>query len=370
MLGDSFDDVVLVSFGGPRVPDDVMPFLRNVTRGRGIPEERLEEVAEHYYHFGGQSPINVQNDALAIALGEQLSAQGHTLPVWIGNRNWDPYLSDVLREAYDAGCRRMVALVTSSYASYSSCRQYQGDIDQALQETGLVTKMEVVKNRQFFNHRGFITPFVEGLTAALDQLAASLPDLVSEDVEVIFTGHSLPTGLAASSGYGQWRSMEGGAYCAQHMQVAQCIADLCHEARCASPGLGFEHWQLAWQSRSGSPSQRWVEPDVNDVIRQLAHEGRSAVVTVPISFISDHMEVVWDLDNEAAQTASSVGLGYGRAATPGTHPVFIDGLVKLLVETSDGVCQEDYLGSSGPWPEVCPRDCCPAMSHTHSPREA
>ena len=179
-----------------------MPFLRNVTRGRAIPSERLELVAEHYYHFGGASPINAQNDALAAALGAELAARGHRLPIWVGNRNWSPYLTDAVQQARQSGCQRILAVLTSGYASYSSCRQYRDDLDAALVQTGLTGELKVDKVRQFFNHSGFVTPFADGLVAALGRLSSHDPTLTSADVEVIFTGHSLPIGAAMSSGFG------------------------------------------------------------------------------------------------------------------------------------------------------------------------
>ncbi|WIY81630.1 ferrochelatase [Propionimicrobium sp. PCR01-08-3] len=363
---DSFDGIMLVSFGGPRTCDDVMPFLRNVTRGRGIPDARLTDVAEHYYHFGGASPINEQNDALVAALDAELHARGHRLPIWIGNRNWDPYLGDALTQAYQAGCRSLLTVRTSSYASYSSCRQYTEDLDKALAKTGLQGKLRLGKVRQFFNHPGFVAPFVAGLEHSLDRLQADNPGLTADDVEVIFTGHSLPLGAARSSGFGGWRSSEGGAYVAQHRQVAEQIVAAVRGARDGTETLGFRHWQLAWQSRSGPASQPWLEPDINDAIAELPAVGRKAVITVPISFISDHMEVVWDLDIEAAATAARLGLDYARVPAPGTHPAFVQGLADMIEERLGLREGRISTGAVGPWPDCCPADCCPPAIHPHT----
>lgn len=360
-----YHGIMLVSFGGPRVPDDVMPFLRNVTRGRAIPTERLELVAEHYYHFGGASPINAQNDALAAALGAELAARGHRLPIWVGNRNWSPYLTDAVQQAHQSGCQRILAVLTSGYASYSSCRQYRDDLDAALVQTGLTGELKVNKVRQFFNHPGFVTPFADGLVAALGRLSSHDPTLTSADVEVIFTGHSLPIGAAMSSGFGAWREATGGAYLAQHRQVAEQVVQAVNLLQRAAGGPEVTHWQLAWQSRSGPAAQPWLEPDVNDAIAGLPGLGRKAVVTVPISFISDHMEVIWDLDIEAAATAAGLGLGYARAATPGTHPKFVTALADMIEERQSGRGDRAHIGRYGAWPDSCPPDCCPAPVRPH-----
>lgn len=385
-----YDAVLLVSFGGPEGQDDVLPFLRNVTRGRGIPDERLEEVAHHYRHFGGVSPINDQNRALRAALRTELDARGLDLPVYWGNRNWDPYLADALREAHAAGHDRLLAVVTSAYSSYSSCRQYREDLAAALEETGLAGTVRVDKVRQYFDHPGFVTPFVDGVRDALVRLHEQLgpgADL-ARDAHVLFVTHSIPTATAVTSGPPSADLGAGGAYAAQHLAVADVVmasvgaaADVGSGA--ASPGLANVPWSLVYQSRSGAPTTPWLEPDVNDAIRDLADAGTKAVVVVPVGFVSDHMEVLWDLDEEALETAQEVGLLAERAPTPGVHPAFVAGLVDLVTErlarqdgavtssaSSSGVAvpgARPALTPLGPWYDVCPAGCC---ANPRGPRPA
>lgn len=363
-----YDAVLLVSFGGPEGQDDVLPFLRNVTRGRGIPDERLEEVAHHYRHFGGVSPINAQCRALRAALGEELTRRGLDLPVYWGNRNWDPYLADALREAHAAGHRRLLAVVTSAYSSYSSCRQYREDLAAALAETGLDGELEVHKVRQYFDHPGFVAPFVTGtrdaVRAVLTELGAGAH---ASDVHVLFSTHSIPTPTALASGPPEADLGPEGAYGAQHRAVAEVVM-----ASLASGDQGIEApWSLVYQSRSGSPHSPWLEPDVNDAIRELAGQGVRGVVIVPLGFVSDHMEVLWDLDEEATETAREAGLAVARVPTPGVDPAFVAGLADLIGErhtihesgdgdegAAGGPSERPALTPLGPWYDVCRAGCC------------
>lgn len=338
----AYDAILLASFGGPEGQDDVIPFLRNVTRGRGIPEERLEEVAHHYRAFGGVSPINDQNRALKAALEAELARRGIDLPVLWGNRNWDPYLRDALTEANERGFTKLIAVGTSAYSSYSSCRQYREDYAMALEETGLGGVIQIDKVRQFFDHPGFVEPFFEGVAKGIEDATAAGAERSA--VRVLFATHSIPTADAERSG------PQGDAYQAQHLAVAEVIMAE-HE------GVG---WDLVYQSRSGPPTQPWLEPDINDRIEELASEGITAVVIVPLGFISDHMEVKWDLDTEALETAAEHGMWAVRVPTPGVHAAFVTGLVDLVLERRDGVPTADRpaLTTLGPWYDVCRPGCC------------
>lgn len=361
----SYDALLLVSFGGPEGQDDVLPFLRNVTRGRGIPDERLEEVAHHYRHFGGVSPINDQNRALKAALESELASRGLDLPVYWGNRNWDPYLRDAVREAYDAGHRRLLALVTSAYSSYSSCRQYREDLAAALADTGLADEVTIDKVRQYFDHPGFVTPFVEGVRGALDRAREALgadADL-TRDAHVLFVTHSIPQSTADSSGPPDMDPGPEGVYGAQHRAVAEVVMASAGGVSDVGTGPGAADyaavpWSLVYQSRSGAPSTPWLEPDVNDAITELAGTGVRTVVIVPVGFVSDHMEVMWDLDEEAMETAREAGLHAERVPTPGVHEAFVGGLVDLVVERIDPQAGRPSLTPLGPWYDVCRPGCC------------
>ena len=371
-----YDAVLLVSFGGPEGQDDVLPFLRNVTRGRGIPDERLEEVAHHYRAFGGISPINDQNRDLRSALATELEARGIDLPVLWGNRNWDPYLPDSLREAHAAGHRRLLAVVTSAYSSYSGCRQYREDLARALEETGLAGELTIDKVRQYFDHPGFVTPFVQGVRDALVRTRAALEvggtevDL-TRDAHVLFATHSIPTSTATTSGPpGAGLGLEG-AYGAQHRAVADVVMASAGAMSDVGTGgsaaqLAAVPWSLVYQSRSGAPSTPWLEPDINDAITDLAAQGVRAVVIVPLGFVSDHMEVMWDLDEEAVTTAREAGLHAERVPTPGIHPEFVSGLIDLVCERLDrqtgsvptSPMPRPALTPLGPWYDVCRPGCC------------
>ena len=349
----AYDAILLAGFGGPEGQDDVIPFLRNVTSGRGIPDERLEEVAHHYRHFGGVSPINEHNRELKAALEAELASRGIDLPVLWGNRNWDPYLNDALAEAKAAGHTRLIAIATSAYSSYSSCRQYREDFADALADTGLGEVIQIDKVRQFFDHPGFVQPFIEGVRDGIAQLEASVDGLDrTTQIEVLFATHSIPSTDAAKSGPAERGFGEGGAYAAQHRAVAEVVM---HEA-----GAGDVPWQLVYQSRSGPPSMPWLEPDINDAIAELPAAGRKAVVIVPLGFVSDHMEVLWDLDNEALETAGEQGLAAVRVPTPGTHPAYVAGLVDLVLERVNGtpVAERPAVTELGPWYDVCRPGCC------------
>lgn len=355
----AYDALLLVSFGGPEGQDDVLPFLRNVTRGRGVPDERLEEVAHHYRAFGGVSPINAQNRELRAALEAELRARGIDLPVLWGNRNWDPYLADALRAAHAAGHRRLLALVTSAYSSYSGCRQYREDLARALAETGLAGEVTIDKVRQYFDHPGFVAPFAAGVRAALERVRAALPDAdLRRDVHVLFATHSIPTATATTSGPPGAALGPDGAYGAQHRAVAAVVMAALGDEGSEVP------WELVFQSRSGSPHVPWLEPDVNDAIEALADRGARAVVVVPLGFVSDHMEVLWDLDEEALATARRVGLHAERAPTPGVDPAFVAGLVDLVAERLAGpdgaplAPERPALTDLGPWYDVCRPGCC------------
>ncbi|QTX03444.1 ferrochelatase [Agromyces archimandritae] len=335
-----YDAILLSSFGGPEGQDDVIPFLRNVTAGKGIPDERLEEVAHHYRHHGGVSPINEQNRQLKAALEAELAARGIELPVYWGNRNWAPYFPDAIRQAHAAGDRRLLGLVTSAYTSYSGVGQYREDFEKALATTGLGGEVAIDRIREYFDHPGFIVPLVEGVDAARAELRAE--GIETGEIHTMFVTHSIPNAAAQASGpeYG-----EGGAYVAQHLAVAQAIVE---QAAADSP------WSLVYQSRSGDPRTPWLEPDINDAIAELAAGARTkAIVIVPIGFVSDHMEVVWDLDNEAVATAGEHGLAVRRVATPGIHPAFVAGLVDLVEERLNEVpdAERAHLTALGPWPD-------------------
>jgi ferrochelatase len=329
-----YDAFLLVSFGGPEGPADVIPFLRQVTAGRNVPLDRLEHVAEHYYRFGGVSPINQQCRELIAAVEKDFAGRGVALPVYWGNRNWDPYLAGTLAQMADVGIKRALAFVTSPYSSFSSCRQYLGDIEAARHQVGQ-SAPQVDKIRQYFNHPGFISSFAAAAAEAADSLPAG-------DFDLIFTAHSIPVSMAETSG------PAGGAYQAQLAEAARLIA----------AEIGYQRpWHLAYSSRSGPPAQPWLEPDINDLLAERAAAGSRAVVIVPVGFVSDHMEVKFDLDVEAAQTADRLGLKFARAATPGSDHRFVSMITDLVCERLDGTAPL-ALGALGAGPDTCPAGCC------------
>ncbi|MFI1962617.1 ferrochelatase [Streptomyces pathocidini] len=353
-----YDALLLLSFGGPEGPDDVVPFLENVTRGRGIPRERLKEVGRHYFLFGGISPINAQNRELLDALRKDFAEHGLDLPVYWGNRNWAPYLADTLREIAADGRRRVLTLATSAYASYSGCRQYRenlADALAALEGEGLPLP-RVDKLRHYFNHPGFVRPMVDATLAAL----AELPEAARAGAHLAFTTHSIPTAAADTSGPAEGHG-DGGAYVAQHLDVARLIAEAVREA------TGVEHpWRLVYQSRSGAPHIPWLEPDICEHLEELHGAGAPAAVMVPIGFVSDHMEVKYDLDTEATAKAGELGLPVARAATVGADPRFAAAVRDLVLEraaTERGrAVDRCALGALGPSHDLCPVGCCPARA--------
>ncbi|WP_419998474.1 ferrochelatase [Streptomyces boninensis] len=360
-----YDALLLLSFGGPEGPDDVVPFLENVTKGRGIPRERLEEVGQHYFLFGGVSPINAQNRELLGALRKDFADAGLDLPVYWGNRNWAPYLTDTLRELAQDGRERVLVLATSAYASYSGCRQYRenlADAIAALRAEG-IEPPRIDKLRHYFNHPGFIEPMVEGVLSALRQLPADVRD----GARIAFCTHSIPTASADTSGPVEDHG-DGGAYVAQHLDTARVIAERVREA------TGVDRpWELVYQSRSGAPHIPWLEPDICDHLEEVHGAGAPAVVMAPIGFVSDHMEVVYDLDTEARAKAEELGLPVARSATVGADPRFVAGLRELVLERAAternaaggggaGGRQRCALGAMGPSHDVCPAGCCPART--------
>ena len=331
----TYDAILVVSFGGPESREDVIPFLENVLRGRNVPRERLLAVAEHYYHFEGRSPINQQTRDLISALETELARHGPKLPVYWGNRNWHPMLADTLRQMYKDGIRHALAFVTSAYSSYSGCRQYREDIARAQSELGPGAP-QIDKLRAFFNHPGFIAATEDRMRDALEQV----PENARHNVQVIYTAHSIPVSMANTCDY---------------------VRQLEEVRTLASARLAITSDALVYQSRSGAPGQPWLEPDILDYLREVkARNVASAVVLAPISFISDHMEVLYDLDVEARQLCDSLGLPMVRATTVGVHPKFVAMIRELIEERTTPGSECPALGSLGPRPDVCAEDCCPA----------
>lgn len=329
---EAYDALLLVSFGGPESREDVLPFLEHVLRGRNVPRERLLEVAEHYYCFGGVSPINGQNRALLAALDAELTRHGPTLKTYWGNRNWHPFLTDTLRQMARDGVRRTLALATSAYSSYSSCRQYLEDIAQARAAVGAGAPV-VDKIRPFFNHPGWIETLVDRVRDAISQV----PPSRRGTCQMVFTAHSIPLAMADRCDY-----------VGQLGEVFQLVTEQLAEMPAA----------MVYQSRSGPPSQPWLEPDIRDHLEQMAASGAvTDVVVVPYGFVSDHMEVVYDLDCEARQLCETLNLRMTRALTPGTHPRFVSMLRELILERVAGAPRR-ASGKLGPRPDHCPDGCC------------
>ena len=339
-----YDSILLVSFGAPEARADVMPFLENVVRGKNVPPERLKEVAAHYNHFEGGSPLNDQNRALIAAIEDELRKNDIDLPVYWGNRNWNPFIVEALRQMRDDGKKRALAFITSAYSSYSGCRQYLENIAQARQELGEGAPV-VDKLRAFYNHPGFIEANVDNLRAALD----SLPKERRESARVAFTAHSIPNAMAETCEY---------------------VAQLEETARLVAEGARHERWQLVYQSRSGPPHVPWLGPDILDHLDALSQINTKDVIVVPIGFISDHMEVIWDLDHEAKTHAEDLGLTLTRAPTVGTHPAFIAMIRELIEERLGKVSVKQTLGTRGPAPDVCPPDCCRYQPRVSRPPQA
>jgi len=331
-MNSPYDALLVVSFGGPEGMDEVMPFLQNVLRGRNIPEARLRVVAHHYELFGGVSPLNGQNRALIAALRAELETSGPNLPIYWGNRNWAPFLTETLRQMKQDGIKRALAFFTSAYSSYSGCRQYREDIQKAQAAVGAGAP-EVDKVRVFYNHPGFIEPTVENVKRAWEQI----PPERRATARVAFTAHSIPNAMAA-----------GCLYENQTREVCRLVAE----------NFSLQNWSLVYQSRSGPPSQPWLEPDILKHLSDLKAEGITDVVIAPVGFISDHMEVLYDLDTEARQHCETIGLNMIRAATVGTHPAFIRMIRELILERMGMQTTRRSLGTNGPSHDVCPVDCC------------
>lgn len=304
--------ILVVSFGGPEGPDDVMPFLHNVTRGRDVSDERLASVAEHYRLFGGISPINECNRDLVAALSEELSDRGVDIPVYWGNRNWAPMLADTVAQMRDDGIERASGLATSAFGSYSGCRQYAEDIERARAVVGPRAPV-IDKLPPFWNQEGFLAAMVENLAIARE---------AEPTAPVVFTAHSIPGSMAATAPY--------------EVQLNEAC-------RLVAARSGARTWSLAYQSRSGPPQVPWLEPDICDELDRLAGNGADSVIVVPIGFVADHMEVVYDIETEARQRADRLGLGFIRVPTVGTHPAFVSMVADFVL---------------APPAPPCPTDCC------------
>ena len=331
-----YDAILIVSFGGPEGMDDVLPFLQNVLRGRNVPQERMLGIAKHYEKFGGVSPINAQNRQLINTLKEELRSNGPNLPIYWGNRNWHPLLTETMHEMTNDGIKLALAFVTSAYSSYSSCRQYRENI-AAAQEAAGPNAPRVDKLRPFYNHPLFVQANVENVRAALQQIDESR----RSDAAILFTAHSIPETMAA-----------GCNYAAQLDEVSSIIA--CE--------LGHSRFKLVYQSRSGLPQQPWLGPDVCDELRLLQQQGVKDVVIAPVGFVSDHMEIIYDLDTEARELCNELGINMVRAATAGTHPLFVKMIRELIVERINGPSDRSHVGKLGPVADVCADDCCPATT--------
>jgi ferrochelatase len=338
----TYDALLVLSFGGPEGPDDVLPFLENVTRGRGVPKERLMQVADHYLHFGGISPINAQNRALISSLESELRGHGLDLPIYFGNRNWHPFLKDTMCEMAAQSVKRCLVLVTSAFSSYSGCRQYREDIARADDELG-GTGIVFDKIRVFYNHPGFIDATCDLLVKSLGENRIPGP----AETLVLFSAHSIPETMARRS-----------AYESQLREAIRLVADR----------TGIGNWEAVFQSRSGSPHTPWLEPDVLDVIRKRSTENWTRIAIVPIGFISDHMEVLFDLDTEASDLCAELGVELIRVPTVGTHPKFIAGIRELILERMTADPERKALGTRGPNHDVCPHECC--LSGTGDSRPA
>src|SRR5579863_9848635 len=326
-----YDAVLVLSFGGPEKPDDVMPFLENVLRGRNVPRERMLAVAEHYHHFDGRSPINDQNRALIAALEGELARHGHRLPIYWGNRNWHPMLADTLRQMRADGVRKALGFVTSIFSSYSGCRQYLEDIERARVE--VEGAPEIHKLRKFYNHPLFIEAQADEVRTALG----------GQSRKIIFTAHSIPLTMASTSDYQQ---------------------QLQESCRLVAESVGISDWRLVYQSRSGLPSQPWLEPDIGGVVREL--EPGAQVALVPIGFVSDHIEVIYDLDHEVQAIARERDVNLVRAPTVGVHPKFLQ-MIRELIEERLGVCRPRAIGQYPPSHDICAVDCCPAPARRPAP---
>ena len=327
-----YDALIVVSFGGPNGPDDVLPFLENVVRGKGVPKARLMEVVEHYQHFGGKSPINEQNLALIEALKTELAECGPQLPIYFGNRNWAPFLPDTLKQMKDDGIQKAIAFFTSGFSCYSGCRQYRENILEAQKEVGEgAPKVDLL--RKFYNHPGFI----EAMADLASQKVQSLSESSQNHNKALFTAHSIPQVMAD--------------HCHYEKQLTEACQLIAGQAN-------LKDWELVYQSRSGPPQVPWLEPDVCDRMEALSEEGYKACTIIPVGFISDHMEVLFDLDTEAVEKAEECGLDMVRVPTVGTHPKFVSMIGELIRERMGLQEERRALGSFGPSYDVCPANCC------------
>lgn len=329
---EKYDAFLLVSFGGPEKREDVIPFLENVLRGKNVPRERMLAVAEHYYHFDGVSPINAQNRALLAAVEQDLRKSGVDLPVYWGNRNWTPYFAETLRQMRADGVRRAIGFFTSAYSSYSGCRQYRENLAAAREEVG-ESAPAVFKLRAFFNHPGFI----EAMQARLGESLAELRHATPTNVPVLFTAHSIPLSMAT-----------GSRYEAQLQETCRILAER----------LGLANWRLAYQSRSGPPTQPWLEPDILQALEEVRASGAKETIVCPVGFISDHLEVLYDLDCEAKDFCDAAGIAMHRTPTVGTHPRFVRMITELVQERVAHSSERPALGRFPASHDVCPADCC------------
>ena len=339
-----YDAVLFVSFGGPDRHEDVIPFLENVVRGKPVPRERLLEVAEHYYRFGGKSPINEQNRALIAAVRAQLAERGSDLPVYWGNRNWHPLLPDALLRMSRDGVNRAIAFVTSAFSSYSGCRQYRENIENARRSLGRNAPV-VDKIRPFFNHPGFLEAMADRVREAL----SSFDEGERPGTKILYTAHSIPSAMA-----------DGCRYVEQLREASALV----------SARVGAADGGLVFQSRSGPPSQPWLGPDVCDRIRELRGCAVTHVCVAPIGFLSDHLEVLLDLDVESKETAEGIGLEFQRAGTVGTHSSFVSCVCDLIEERLNGGPGRESVGALPPLPDACPADCCPPPARRAGPQPA
>lgn len=334
-MNSSYDAILIQSFGGPEGMDDVMPFLRNVTRGRNIPDERLKTVAHHYELFGGVSPINQQNRQMIAALQQLIDQEGPHLPIYFGNRNWHPFLEDTLRQMQADGIKNAVSFATAAYSSFSSCRQYLDDIERARSAVGPEAPL-LTKIKPYFNHPLFIDANIEQLRPALEQTQGKF--------QLVFSAHSIPTAMA-----------DGCRYKEQLMEASRQVAR----------AVGVDEFALVFQSRSGPPTQAWLEPDILDFMRDLRSKGISELVLLPIGFVSDHMEVIYDLDTEAKALADELSMKLIRAKTAGAHPNFVRMIRELILEMINPE-KEDLQAKRG-IAEFCAQDCCPSGKPAGAP---
>ena len=332
----NYDALIVISFGGPEGMNDVIPFLENVLRGKNVPRERMLAVAKHYELFGGVSPINAQNRQLVASLQQEFAANGPNLPVYFGNRNWHPLLPDTLSQMRDDGVRKALAFVTSAYSSYSGCRQYLENIEAA--RATVPDAPQVEKIRAFYNHPQFIRANAEQIETAL----AEFPEPQREFIHLVFTAHSIPQAMAQSCDYAR-----------QLQETARLVFLELENDQTALSG-----YSLSYQSRSGSPAQPWLEPDICDHLNTLKTAGTANVVIAPVGFVSDHIEVLYDLDHEAREVAKQLGINMRRARTAGSHPAFVKMIRELVLERVDQTAERRFIGNDGVRPDVCAPGCC------------